>query len=63
MEDFLFISAHALAGLLVIVSFLLRDIWPFDKIWRFFKYGFIMLFWILGANFAKKGIKDWWNED
>jgi len=63
MEKSLFLTAHALAGLLVIVSFLLRAIWPFNHIWTFFKYGFIMLFIILGVNFAKKGVKDWWNKD
>ena len=48
--------------LLIIVSYLLQSLPIFGGIWKFVKLIFIAWFVVLGVNFAKKSLKDWWND-
>ena len=48
-------------GLITLVLYLLRNT-PLGFMWYIMKILLIVLLITLGANYAKKGIKDWWNK-
>jgi len=58
-------QSHSIDGLILIgimfLLYLLRNT-PLGFLWKGMKYFLIVLFLILGANYAKGKVKDWWNK-
>jgi hypothetical protein len=48
---------------LFVISYFIKDIFPFNYIWGFTKLFLIILLATLGINYIKKNAKDWWNKD
>ena len=45
-----------------LLLYLLRELPVFNMLWYVVKWFFITLLIVLGANFVKKEVKDWWNK-
>lgn len=48
--------------IVIVISYILKDISPFKQIWNIFKVMVFTIFIILFANFTKKSVKEWWNK-
>ena len=44
------------------IVYFLRKFPIFDVLWKLISWFFIMLLVVLGANFLKKEVKNWWDD-
>jgi DMSO reductase anchor subunit len=48
--------------IVIFVVFLFRKEKGWDKVWHVITVFFGVLLVVLGANYAKKSVKEWWNK-
>lgn len=58
-----FILFYGMLGFVCLISFFLKEIFPFNYINAFVRILLIALLVQLGINWGKKEVKDWWNKD
>ena len=56
-------SHMILAWGFILVCYLLRNVPPFEFMWRHMKLLLLVFVGIMGANYVKRGVKNWWNKD
>jgi len=58
----LFVIFYGIFCIILVSSYFLRAILPFNYIWFCVKWILIGLLIMLGINFIKKEIKEWWEK-
>jgi hypothetical protein len=61
-EGIIIVSVYALFSILIVLSYFLRTIFPFNYIWWFTKWLLMTLLIMLSINFIKKEVKEWWEK-